>query len=64
MLNQRDYNLVAALVAATAELARLEQMLGISNRDDIIDIIDYEVMEANSLISNIWKELNTGVSNA
>jgi hypothetical protein len=63
MLNNRDYNLVAALVTATAELARMEQMLTLSNRDDITDILDYEVMEANSLISNIWAELNTGESN-
>jgi hypothetical protein len=60
MLNKRDYNLVQALVTATAELARMEQVLAISHRDDIIDIIDYEVMEANSLIRDIWKELNMG----
>jgi hypothetical protein len=64
MLNERDYNLVQALVTATGEQARIEQQLLLPLPILAIDVLEFQILEANDLISNIWSELNTGESNA
>jgi hypothetical protein len=63
MLSNRDYNLVQALVTATAELARTNVMLDITTNEDVIDALVNDVLLGDALISNIWSELNIGESN-